>query len=697
MNQEVPMSSRTRSDEGGTEAPSRSDVKAASEPTALTPELRDRLLYYAWRAPSPHNAQGWRIQVDGCSFRVSRDPAHQVLRELDPGGRESDLACGAVVANLCVGAKAFGFDAEVRWEPADDVAAEVLLLPASTPPDEVASRRLRALRRRTMNRSPYRPDPVTGSVIDGLQATARRLGFTLSVLTDRAEIDRVAGIAARAAAMKLMHGPSQTELHSLTRYTARDAASHRDGLDLELFFTPAVTARVAAIAMHPRALTALAPLRVAEMVARDLDETPLRSAPAVCLLHADSLEAETFLRGGACFEEIALDVTETGLAMALHSAPIEVGLSHPDGPHASVPTEWHTRIAEVRRELLAAFGAAAQDMPIAFFRLGSPTREPERRSLRRRQHDPRPETAHYREMTRRNQPSLSRADQSALRAARILVAGCGSIGGATIVPLVRLGAERFVLCEPGDYELNNLNRQGADVGDIGRNKAEVQATRARAINPDVEVLVEPDGVTEDNVDWLVGTTDVVIDGVDVTESAGIAAKRALHDEAWRQRRLVISGLDLGGTQVVYGFDYRDGRTRPLDGRLDGAPAGIDALEFLSRLVDPLDVPREMLAYTEAMIRGQAGSAPQLAPTADQFGVLAAWMVLDFAAGRPVRKRVKVAIPDLVMPRSRRIANETARAVELARVKFLLEYTRRRARTQARAGTETPRPSDKDGS
>jgi hypothetical protein len=186
-------------------------------------------------------------------------------------------------------------------------------------------------------------------------------------------------------------------------------------------------------------------------------------------------------------------------------------------------------------------------------------------------------------MTRRNQPSLSLADQSALRAVRILVAGCGSIGGATVVPLVRLGVERFVLCEPGDYELNNLNRQAADINDIGRNKAEVQADRARAINPEVEALVEPAGVTEDNVDWLVGTTDLVIDGVDVTEPAGIAAKRALHQEAWRQRRLVISGLDLGGTQVVYGFDYRDGRARPLNGRLDGVLDDIGALDRAARI------------------------------------------------------------------------------------------------------------------
>ena len=643
----------------------------------LSPELCDRLLYYAWRAPSPHNAQGWRIDVDGPVFRVSRDPARQVLREFDPQGRETDLACGAVVTNLCVAARAFGLAAEVRWRPDDKTAAEVTLRPDPAAPDPADRARLQALRRRAMNRSLYRPDPVPGAFIDGLQATAKRLGFTLSVLTDRAGIDRMAAVAGRAGVMKLTHAPTQAELHALMRFTPGSAARKRDGLDLELFFTPAAAQRLAAVATHPRVLTAAAPLHVAEMVVRDSDVAPLRSAPALCLLSAESLDAETFLRGGACFEQIALDVTEAGLAMALHSAPVEVGLSHPGPLPPSVPSEWHAAIAGVRRDLLAAFGAAPQAVPVAFFRLGSPTREPERRSLRRRPQEPPPQTDRYREMTRRNQPSLSLADQSALRAVRILVAGCGSIGGATVVPLVRLGVERFVLCEPGDYELNNLNRQAADMGDIGRNKAEVQASRARAINPEAELLVEPVGVTHDNVDWLVGTTDLVIDGVDVTEPAGIAAKRALHQEAWRQRRLVISGLDLGGTQVVYAFDYRDGRTRPLNGRLEGAPADLGALDFLTRLVSPLDVPRELLAYSEAMIRGQAGSPPQLAPTADQFGVLAAWMVLDFAAGRPVRKRVKVAIPDLVMPRGRRVANEAARVVELARVKILLETTRRR--------------------
>src|SRR5580700_9753085 len=107
---------------------------------ALSPELCDRLLYYAWRAPSPHNAQGWRVEVDGPVFRVSRDPARQVLREFDPQGHESDLACGAVVTNLCVSARAFGFEPDVRWLPEDTTVAEVTLRPASEPDADAGAR-----------------------------------------------------------------------------------------------------------------------------------------------------------------------------------------------------------------------------------------------------------------------------------------------------------------------------------------------------------------------------------------------------------------------------------------------------------------------------------------------------------------------------------------------------------------------------
>jgi molybdopterin-synthase adenylyltransferase len=99
-------------------------------------------------------------------------------------------------------------------------------------------------------------------------------------------------------------------------------------------------------------------------------------------------------------------------------------------------------------------------------------------------------TAHdafYAELTARNRGLVDERDQQLLRQAQILVAGCGSIGGAVVEPLVRLGAERVMLVEPDVYELHNLNRQQALVADVGRNKATVLAERIRQVNPYVDV------------------------------------------------------------------------------------------------------------------------------------------------------------------------------------------------------------------
>ena len=143
----------------------------------------------------------------------------------------------------------------------------------------------------------------------------------------------------------------------------------------------------------------------------------------------------------------------------------------------------------------------------------------------------------YRELTRRNQGVVGDDAQTKLRDLRIGIFGCGSIGGAPVEILTRLGAESFSLAEPGAYELDNLNRQASTLDDVGRNKAEVLRERIRSINPHARVLVEPRGVTAENVHYLVGSSDVIIDGVDVTEPAGIEAKILLHREAWRQRRV----------------------------------------------------------------------------------------------------------------------------------------------------------------
>src|SRR6202051_449457 len=95
--------------------------------------------------------------------------------------------------------------------------------------------------------------------------------------------------------------------------------------------------------------------------------------------------------------------------------------------------------------------------------------------------EPEDHQAFYDELTSRNQGLIPPEVQRALRQARFVVAGCGSTGGAVLMPLVRTGAEHLVILDPGEYELNNLNRQDANLAVINRNKARVSAERLLAV------------------------------------------------------------------------------------------------------------------------------------------------------------------------------------------------------------------------
>ena len=94
-----------------------------------------------------------------------------------------------------------------------------------------------------------------------------------------------------------------------------------------------------------------------------------------------------------------------------------------------------------------------------------------------------PHDEFYKELTTRNTPLVTPEEQEQIRTATILVAGCGSVGGAAIEPLIRLGCEHLILAEPDGYDVANMNRQSCRLQDVGRNKAAVFAERMREINP----------------------------------------------------------------------------------------------------------------------------------------------------------------------------------------------------------------------
>jgi hypothetical protein len=276
-------------------------------------------------------------------------------------------------------------------------------------------------------------------------------------------------------------------------------------------------------------------------------------------------------------------------------------------------------------------------------------------------HKPEDHDSFYAELTTRNSGLVAAEIQSSLRSTRFVVAGCGSTGGAVLMPLVRTGAENFVLLDPGDYELNNLNRQDASLADLGKNKARASADRMLAVNPYCSIDVQEQGVVPDSISGILRDKDLVIDAVDVTTAAGIAAKLALHDAALAKHLTVITAYDIAATQFIEIFDYKKVRA-PLAGRIKNRAMGPESV--LRSLIPPLVLPREIFSVLLERRRDPTRGFPQLAITSTFLGALGVEIILRLLAGKPVKRRIHMDLADIARPTLRRAADDVRTKFEL---------------------------------
>ena len=72
----------------------------------------------------------------------------------------------------------------------------------------------------------------------------------------------------------------------------------------------------------------------------------------------------------------------------------------------------------------------------------------------------------------------------------------------------------------------NLNRQFVFLNDIDQNKATVHARRIKELNPEANVQVWSEGLTENNVFDFVSDCDFVFDAIDVTTAADYSARNS---------------------------------------------------------------------------------------------------------------------------------------------------------------------------
>ena len=137
----------------------------------------------------------------------------------------------------------------------------------------------------------------------------------------------------------------------------------------------------------------------------------------------------------------------------------------------------------------------------------------------------------------RNIPALTEAECLSLGKKKVLVVGCGGLGGHIIDQLARIGVGFLRVADGDVFEASNLNRQLlSSVPLLGVNKARAAADHIARVNHEVTVEAVEEFLTEVNASALIDGCDAVLDALDNVPS----------------RRLLASSCEKAGIPYIYG-------------------------------------------------------------------------------------------------------------------------------------------------
>lgn len=152
----------------------------------------------------------------------------------------------------------------------------------------------------------------------------------------------------------------------------------------------------------------------------------------------------------------------------------------------------------------------------------------------------------------RNIGLLTVEEQKRLLASRVAVAGAGGVGGIHVLTLARLGVGCFTIADHDSFDVVNISRQfGAFHSTLNRNKAQVLAEMVKDINPNAEVRVMEEGVTEDNINAFLDGVDVYVDSIDFFE---IDMRRLIFNSCRAKGIYALTAAPLGFGATLQVFD-----------------------------------------------------------------------------------------------------------------------------------------------
>jgi tRNA A37 threonylcarbamoyladenosine dehydratase len=219
-------------------------------------------------------------------------------------------------------------------------------------------------------------------------------------------------------------------------------------------------------------------------------------------------------------------------------------------------------------------------------------------------------------MTRLHRTRLLFGDENVekLRAATVMVVGCGAVGSFAIEALARTGIGHIIVVDFDRVDMTNINRQlFALDSTVGLPKVDVAVSRINDINPEIQVLAY-------NMFWGDDTDldvrpDFVIDAIDTVES-----KIALYKWAATHNVPIISSMGAASKT-----DISQIKIAPLS-RTTVCPLA-SRVRRMARDMGLPDIPVVYSIQTPAPVSGHAKNLGSVITVTGTFGLILANYVI----------------------------------------------------------------------
>jgi len=273
------------------------------------------LLNFAVLAPSSHNSQPWRFEVNDKEIKIFLEPSRRLLYS-DKNDRQAHISLGCAITNIITAADYYGFSCSVDYQndkTSEYFAAKITFIESSSSVLPDKNHLIFFIPKRLTNRNKYENKLPPKSFLEEIKSFSVD-DLQIFVIIDHEQKNQLSDIALSASISAMEDKNFRLEL---SKYIKPNTTSSPIGM-------PAFGMGI------PTPISFIAPIMIKYLnmnkLSRKSDEALLKKhTPFFVIIAARCDDKISWIKTGKIYEHIALLSTRHGLSNAMWASPIQIG------------------------------------------------------------------------------------------------------------------------------------------------------------------------------------------------------------------------------------------------------------------------------------------------------------------------------------------------------------------------------------